>query len=260
MSARLPSEPCPTSSSRRRGGRAAGAAPALSSPSCSQDPWPSWRQPSACSRCRTAARLPPGRRSATSTVGGMSRAEARSAVILAARRQVARPIRLIGPRGETRVTGSGAGSATPRRPRARRGGRSDRADAAHAAARSRRDSSDPAHVPARPGARRGAGESARRFVRRGAEERGSRDHLGRILGGGDGAGTGNRCRSSGPADGSVDASRRARRSARHTYTVDRVGGGRRGARPALRACSRNRVRCASATSPPRSPSPRSPGS
>jgi vancomycin resistance protein YoaR len=43
-------------------------------------------------------------------VGGMSRAEASSAVILAARREVSRPIRLIGPRGETKVTGRELGA------------------------------------------------------------------------------------------------------------------------------------------------------
>ncbi len=43
-------------------------------------------------------------------VGGMSRGDAAAAVIPAARRQVGRPIRLIGPRGETRVTGTELGA------------------------------------------------------------------------------------------------------------------------------------------------------
>jgi vancomycin resistance protein YoaR len=43
-------------------------------------------------------------------VGGMSRGEAAAAVGLAARRQIARPIRLIGPRGETQVTGTQLGA------------------------------------------------------------------------------------------------------------------------------------------------------
>ena len=43
-------------------------------------------------------------------VGGMSRKEATAVVKRAARRQIARPVRLIGPRGETRVTGKELGA------------------------------------------------------------------------------------------------------------------------------------------------------
>ena len=43
-------------------------------------------------------------------VGGMSRDEAAATVMSATRRQIARPIRLIGPRGETRVTGKELGA------------------------------------------------------------------------------------------------------------------------------------------------------
>jgi vancomycin resistance protein YoaR len=43
-------------------------------------------------------------------VGGMSRDEAAAAVVPAARRQIARSIRLIGPRGETQVTGTQLGA------------------------------------------------------------------------------------------------------------------------------------------------------
>jgi len=43
-------------------------------------------------------------------VGGMSREEATAVVLPAARRQILRPVRLIGPRGETRVTGEELGA------------------------------------------------------------------------------------------------------------------------------------------------------
>ena len=120
-SARLPSAPCLTSSSRQRGGRGADGAASRFVGGCAR------RDRRGCGRSaardRAAARVDAIAARTTIDgveVGGMSRAEATAAVIPATRRHVARPIRLIGPRGEAESRAWSSGRSRSCEPRSTR--------------------------------------------------------------------------------------------------------------------------------------------